>query len=763
MDTAILALRVDAEGVEAGFRQAQRALTEFEAATLKAAGAAGGALEAVKNGLTSLEAIRGLASWEARFTESSLDSARQSEVAWRTYRDFRIESARDVYTVEKTHLNEATRRHQEATGEIYGAWAELAQNMEGTLHKVFRRLIDGTADLGQTIKDWFADLIGHLAAIATTNRIVIPIMASIAGPLGMTNPAVGGTRPGGGGFGLPGMGFGFNWLNQPIWPSPFQSAWSSAGLGGLGAPMGGATWGGALSGLFGGGIMGYGMSGLPGGIFGGGLGLAGYLGGTALAGSLGLGATLGSIVPGLGTIVGGIVGGLLGKLFGGGEPDYWTESKLNIPGTMPEFLKATPGTMLQSTWLSETAQGKLGGGTDVAQEGFDTFVSAIQTMFQSLYNMVPESLQKAFDTIDTGGFSKTILSEGGDVAYKLQHHMREFLSAADIYIAQQMIRSSAWEFGKAAGLDQNAIQTIARNWIERDDKFFKSLLEKYTDAQGEPQDMDKFTAEYADYLEKFFSGISKSMTYMTADPLKDILDTINQTPIDQATEQFSLFDKQINFLMDSLNDLTGQQYAQAISNIGDLLTQRYNLEIQYISQLSSMMKGLLDSLSSQQEGYKVELMTPQEKQGYYWQKQLGDWNKFYAEADPTKAAALLTQWQQDWDKYYQLLPTAAELAANPDKYAVGSMTKEGALPSFNLAVTTATEKINTDFGGAIQDVIDGHKDTAESLSALGSATEDLKGQITAAAMEVKTFIAALRDLPNNIQITVDNSASEVGS
>jgi hypothetical protein len=458
--------------------------------------------------------------------------------------------------------------------------------------------------------------------------------------------------------------------------------------------------------------------------------------------------------------VGGIVGGLLGNLFGG-EPDYWTQSQVEIPGTVQEFLKAKPENLLKSTWLSETAQGKLGGGTDVAQKGFDTFVSAIQTMFQSLYDMVPESMQKAFDTIDTGGFSKTVLSEGGDVAFKLQHHMREFLSAADIYIAQQMIRSSAWEFGKAAGLDQTAINTIAQNWIERDDKFFKSLLEKYTDAQGEPQDMDKFTAEYADYLQKFFSGISKSMTYMTADPLKDILDTINQTPIDQATEQFSRFDKQINFLMDSLNDLTGQQYAQAIANIGTLLTQRYNLEIQYISQLSSMMKGLLDSLTGQQEGYKVELMTPQEKQGYYWQKTLADWNKFYAEPDATRAASLLTQWQSDFDKYWNTLPTAADVVANPDKYAPGAMTKDAALNSFNTAVTAATGKIEKDFGGAIQTVIDGHKDTAESLKALGSATEDFKGQITAATTSVKEFIAALKEYFGDMNLTVNvNTGSE---
>lgn len=279
------------------------------------------------------------------------------------------------------------------------SFKELSDGIQKSFIESFEKIFDKGENLFKNLKDsilnLFKSMLARMAAMAIAKPIMVPIVSTIGGALGMSGNAIGsqlnsmgigdGTASGGSGLNTASTGFSL------------ASGWNSLS-GGAGAALTGLQIGAqdlAIS---------AGMDGLAEGIMGmstSAFGVATMGIGTALLGILqgqdfqtiakntaftAGGAALGSFFGPAGTIIGGILGGVVGSLFGGsgGGPSVggsaWStgETVLGAGHTatqdytrMLELSKATQSTIeLLATSLGGSAAGLvIGSGYSTDPEG----------------------------------------------------------------------------------------------------------------------------------------------------------------------------------------------------------------------------------------------------------------------------------------------------------------------------------------------------------------------------------------------------------
>ena len=104
---------------------------------------------------------------------------------------------------------------QRALNEQAQEYKRLADGITSTMSDVFEDLLQGTFDLGASIKNWFIRLIADLAAYAAAHAEVLPIITSVLGGLpgqagagGVAGTILGALGLGGGVGGSGGLGGG---------------------------------------------------------------------------------------------------------------------------------------------------------------------------------------------------------------------------------------------------------------------------------------------------------------------------------------------------------------------------------------------------------------------------------------------------------------------------------------------------------------------------------------------------------------------------
>ena len=110
-----------------------------------------------------------------------------------------IDGATEYLENMRDRLITFTRANEDAADRSSQAWDNFGQNIQSTLHGVFRRLMDDANSLGEFLVDLAKDIVANVAAIITTQRLVLPITMAVL-PAGTVSGIGGGTGMGGGNF-----------------------------------------------------------------------------------------------------------------------------------------------------------------------------------------------------------------------------------------------------------------------------------------------------------------------------------------------------------------------------------------------------------------------------------------------------------------------------------------------------------------------------------------------------------------------------------
>ncbi len=137
------------------------------------------------------------------------------------------------------------------------------------------------------------------------------------------------------------------------------------------------------------------------------------------------------------------------------------------------------------------------------------------------------------------------------------------------------------------------------------------------------------------------------MAYNNADIMGDLDKLMYAAPFDQFRDGLANIKTQIDFVTESINDLEGLEYANALATIADLERQDYETRLQYLYQLKTMQDGLLDSLSAQTESFRWDVMSPEERFNAKSQELSDDWSAIYSAASPEAVASAVTEWLSD--------------------------------------------------------------------------------------------------------------------
>ena len=76
------------------------------------------------------------------------------------------------------------RETRESLNKQQQEYKRLAEGITSTMSDVFQDMLEGTLDLGKSIKSWFIKLIADLAAYAATHAIILPIITAVFGGAG---------------------------------------------------------------------------------------------------------------------------------------------------------------------------------------------------------------------------------------------------------------------------------------------------------------------------------------------------------------------------------------------------------------------------------------------------------------------------------------------------------------------------------------------------------------------------------------------------
>lgn len=154
--------------------------------------------ELVKSGLTPDEArYRVELEYASELTRETLKLTRATELLGKEQE----ESAERA----KAALDEIARASEASAEQMRRAYERSAEAIEGVFRDLYRSAFDGFEGFEESLKASFENLLVELALIATRNAIIIPVVTSVGGALGLPQQAIGGIT---GALGLGDSGIG---------------------------------------------------------------------------------------------------------------------------------------------------------------------------------------------------------------------------------------------------------------------------------------------------------------------------------------------------------------------------------------------------------------------------------------------------------------------------------------------------------------------------------------------------------------------------
>ncbi len=505
---------------------------------------------------------------------------------------------------ENTHKLASVQR-QEST-EFQKVWENAVSSVDNIFRDLWRGAFDSARDFGQSLKEWFANLLAELAHQALTRPIVLSLGASFGGAPGASFAGQGGI--GGGGFGglfnnigsfLGGDSIAMT-LNRGM---GFFNGGSGVGAGFAGPPSPGVTP------MFGGTNLGYGLAGIGGALIGNWVGKGEYAGmAGSVGGSLGYGLAtgvgsgfmssigLGAIAGPVGMLVGALIGGLLTKAFGDEEaPTKFTmwgnagaidplNSKFttepdrfsyNKTGALTEFYHKGARTRVQM----ETAFGAIGGGIhstgkegQVSDEDAQQYLDSLVQVFDGI-RIMDDALAGIVGDDKLGEITNALADFGDELKTKKPADIQAFLrNRYDIVfdtIGGEMDAIYDAMVSVSSGVDMTEI-------VGQVTAFF-STFEAY----------QNIFSDYDEMVRQAGLTQTEAMAEFTAG----------------LYEQITAYDGSI----------------EANREITAGLQQRYQMELQYLAQIDAAQKSVTDTLGKSIESIRLSQMT--EKERYEYQKQ----------------------------------------------------------------------------------------------------------------------------------------------
>lgn len=137
----------------------------------------------------------------------------------------------------------------------------------------------------------------------------------------------------------------------------------------------------------------------------------------------------------------------------------------------------------------------------------------------------------------------------------------------------------------------------------------------------------------------------------------DIQKMYNDINLHQNTykEALNEIDKQLSDAIDALPTLTGEEWGNKITEIGELTKQRYELEIQYLTYIKSLAESITEDINKTIESIQLEGMTREQKIDYYNQKLQDLYAKMLTTTDPTELQQLYEEMKYYWSAGWSLM------------------------------------------------------------------------------------------------------------
>jgi len=554
--------------------------------------------------------IQSLSMEYLRLTEGER-AAYEYSLTLKGFSDTQIQAALAVWDMNKAlreqqaEMENTAKTGAETSTEFQKVWENAVDSVDNIFRDLWRGAFDSAKDFGQSLKEWFTNLLAELAHQALTRPIVLSLGASFGGAPGASFAGQGGA--GGGGFGglfnnigsfMGGDSIAMT-LNRGM---GFFNGGSGVGAGFAGPPSPGVTP------MFGGTNLGYGLAGIGGALIGNWVGKGEYAGmAGSVGGSIGYGLAtgvgsgfmnsigLGAIAGPVGMLIGALIGGLLTKAFG----DEEAPTKFKIWG---------------NAGVIDPANSKFAEGGK-----FDYRTSGALTEFYHKGGRSRVQMDTAFGALGAG----------------IQHTGKDGqLSDED---AQKYLDSMVQVFDGIRMMDDALAGIVGDDKIGQITDALAGFGEELSTQK--PEDINKFLRERYDIV---FDTIGGEMDAIY-DAMVSVSSGVDMTEIiGQVTAFFSTFESYKNIFSDydemvrrasltqteAMAEFTAGLYEQIAAYDGSIdanreitagLQQRYQMELQYLAQIDAAQKSVTDTLGKSIESIRLSQMT--EKERYDYQKQ----------------------------------------------------------------------------------------------------------------------------------------------
>jgi tape measure domain-containing protein len=560
--------------------------------------------------------LQALAIEYVRLTEGER-AAYEHTLAMKGWNDAQIEAAMVAWDVnhalqaQKEEMEKAAKANAETSGEFQKVWENAISSVDNIFRDLWRGAFDSAKDFGQSLKEWFANLLAELAHQALTRPIVLSIGAMFSGGPGTSmagqagQSLLGGQGGFGSVFGKLGSFLGSDSIAMTLNRGMgLFNGGSGVGAGFVGPPSPG------VNPVFGGSNLGYGLSGIGGGLIGhflggdkygsmvGGLGgMLGYglaTGGTALG--AGAGAMWGAWAGPIGMVIGAVLASLISKFTEQGEAP--TQFKLwgNAGAIDPQ----------NSKFNGEDGR-------------FDYKTTGALTEFYHKGVRSRIQMDTAFGALGAG--IQHVGNDGQLSDEDAQKYLDQFVQIFD------GIRMMDGALAELIGDDKLGQVTDALS------HFGEELSSK------KPEDINKFLKARYDVI---FDTIGGEMDAIYDAMVKVSSGTDMTEIIGQVTAFFSTLEGYKNIFSDydemvrqagltqteAMAEFTAGLYDQIAAYDGSIeanrtitagLQQRYQMELQYLAAIDAAQQSVTATLGKSIEAIRLSQMTDQQR--YEYQKQ----------------------------------------------------------------------------------------------------------------------------------------------
>ncbi len=563
----------------------------------------------------------------------------------------------------------------------HDVWHDMTDTLVDLFDDAFGSIVAGSHDMGDALVSMLLDVTGRMADAAAASPVVIPLAASF------DVPGVGSRSAGKGPTGLYG---GTSLITSP-------TLWGTA-------PAFEASTGVEVT-----------------------------AGSTGLFGTWGTPDLLSTIAPYLAPALAAValIPSIMSLFEDRPQPRFDTTA--NVPSTFQGFLGANPSDLLGVDYMNSDAKDSAGQDQTAIQAAYDAVTGGLQSTFKGIYQILPESVQNAWDAVSTDGWTNVMNSTRATVELAVEGHLKLWLSGFTMYMGDALTNATAEVFGETAGWNNEAITELSEKWV--------SVINDFVDPIIRTMDPAEFGAKYGTFMSNLTTGVSGIMNYNSADLMGDYRKSLTANTY---ASQVGLIDQQIGFLTDALPELTGEQYVSAIRNIDTLLDQRYQKEIVYLGQLDTLQDSLTSGLNQQVAGFEWDVMTPEERFAKAQAERDTAWTDIYsattAEAESAAVQRYMTATGQTW-----------QLGGN----LYGTDWQKANVGSFQDSKDLITQRVNSLFDETIDQLLGEHSATGQAvIDAFKPATDAVDAHAEAlktATSNVNDFSAAIDTLTRSIQ------------